>query len=110
MSSLDWTIIAIYMMAVVGLGVAAGFRRRKGEPGGEGRRYFLAGDTLAWPVIGLAMFAANISTVHVYWPQADAIADACAFLTSDKARFISGPTHERQPRSGAWLSPVPLSL
>jgi len=62
---LDWTIIALYMLAVVGLGVAAGFLRRKGERGGEGGHYFLAGNTLTWPVIGLAMFAANISTVHL---------------------------------------------
>jgi len=62
MTGLDWGIIAIYMLAVVGLGVTAGFLRRKGERGGEGGHYFLAGNTLMWPVIGLAMFAANIST------------------------------------------------
>ena len=65
MSNLDWTIIAAYLAAVVGLGVAAGFLRRKNERGGEGGHYFLAGNTLSWPVIGLAMFAANISTVHL---------------------------------------------
>jgi SSS family solute:Na+ symporter len=65
MSGVDWGIIAIYLLAVVGLGVAAGFLRRKGERGGEGGHYFLAGNTLTWPMIGLAMFAANISTVHL---------------------------------------------
>jgi len=65
MSSLDWGIIAAYLLGVVGLGIGAGFRRRKNEIGGEGGHYFLAGNTLAWPVIGLAMFAANISTVHL---------------------------------------------
>jgi solute:Na+ symporter, SSS family len=65
MDPLDWSIIAVYLVAVVGLGVAAGFWRRKNERGGEGGHYFLAGNTLAWPVIGLAMFAANISTVHL---------------------------------------------
>jgi SSS family solute:Na+ symporter len=65
MSSLDWVIVAVYLLAVVGLGVAAGLLRRKNERGGEGGHYFLAGNTLAWPVIGLAMFAANISTVHL---------------------------------------------
>ena len=65
MNRLDWTIIAAYLLAVVGLGVAAGFLRQKNERGGEGGHYFLAGNTLAWPVIGLAMFAANISTVHL---------------------------------------------
>jgi len=63
--NIDWTIIIVYLLAVVGLGVAAGFLRRKGERGGEGGHYFLAGNTLKWPVIGLAMFAANISTVHL---------------------------------------------
>jgi solute:Na+ symporter, SSS family len=61
--SLDIAIIAIYMAGVVGLGCYAGFVRRRG--GGEGSHYFLAGNTLTWPVIGLAMFAANISTVHL---------------------------------------------
>lgn len=62
MSVWDWAIIAAYLAGVVGLGVAAGFFRRRG---GEGSHYFLAGNTLTWPVIGLAMFAANISTVHL---------------------------------------------
>src|SRR5713226_9875619 len=65
MSHIDWTIIAVYMLGVVGLGIAAGFLRRKSQRGGEDGHYFLAGNTLAWPVIGLAMFAANISTVHL---------------------------------------------
>src|SRR5712691_10815360 len=65
MNSVDWAIIALYLLAIVGLGIAAGFLRRKSERGGEGGHYFLAGNTLAWPVIGLAMFAANISTVHL---------------------------------------------
>ena len=64
-SSIDWAIIVFYLFAVVGLGVVARFVRRKGERGGEGGHYFLAGNTLRWPVIGLAMFAANISTVHL---------------------------------------------
>jgi len=65
MSLFDWAIIALYLLGVVGLGVAAGFVRRRSERGGEGGHYFLAGNTLTWPVIGLAMFAANISTVHL---------------------------------------------
>src|SRR4029077_5059610 len=63
--NLDGAIIALYLLVVLGLGVTAGFLRRKGETGGAGGHYFLAGNTLTWPVIGLAMFAANISTVHL---------------------------------------------
>jgi solute:Na+ symporter, SSS family len=58
-------LIAFYLIAVSGLGIAAGFLHRRHERGGEVGHYFLAGNTLAWPVIGLAMFAANISTVHL---------------------------------------------
>jgi SSS family solute:Na+ symporter len=58
----DVGVIVAYLVGIVGLGVWAGFRRRRG---GEGSHYFLAGNTLGWPVIGLAMFAANISTVHL---------------------------------------------
>lgn len=64
-AGLDWSLIALYLAAVVGLGLAAGFIHRRGERGGEGGHYFLAGNTLGWGVIGLAMFAANISTVHL---------------------------------------------
>jgi solute:Na+ symporter, SSS family len=59
---LDLGIIIVYLLLVVGIGFFAGFIRKKG---GEGVHYFLADNSLTWPVIGLAMFAANISTVHL---------------------------------------------
>jgi SSS family solute:Na+ symporter len=59
----DSAIVLIYLVGVVGLGCLAGARRKKSV--GEGSNYFLAGNTLRWPIIGLAMFAANISTVHL---------------------------------------------
>src|SRR5258706_6652077 len=65
MSNIDWAVIAIYLIAVVGLGVMAGLVEQKNERGGKGGHYFLAGKKLKWPMIGLAMFAANISTVHL---------------------------------------------
>jgi len=62
LSRIDILIISTYLFGIVTLGFWAGSRRRKG---GEVNHYFLAGNTLTWPVIGLAMFAANISTVHL---------------------------------------------
>jgi len=62
-SPLDLTIVILYLLGVVALGLYAGLQRHKAV--GEGSDYFLAGNTLGWPVIGLAMFAANISTVHL---------------------------------------------
>ncbi|MBN1854629.1 MAG: sodium:solute symporter [Pirellulales bacterium] len=58
----DVVVIAVYMMAIVGLGCWAGFRKRQRAAADE---YFLAGKSLRWPVIGLALFATNISTVHL---------------------------------------------
>ena len=61
-SWIDLSIVLVYLAGIVALGCyARKFRAR----GGEGSHYFLAGNTLGWPVIGLAMFAANISTVHL---------------------------------------------
>ena len=40
----------------------AGLRKRKGGAAGG---YFLAGNTLGWPSIGLALFATNISCLHL---------------------------------------------
>ena len=59
----DLIIIALYLAGIVGLGCWVGLRRRKGK--GTGRDYFLAGDNLTWPVIGLALFSTNISTIHL---------------------------------------------
>jgi len=61
--NLDLGIIIFYLLAIVGIGVLAGFVRKSHS--GEGAHYFLADNSLKWPVIGLAMFAANISTVHL---------------------------------------------
>ena len=67
-SILDWTIVVVYLAAVVGLGCRAGIvARRKGQKKGESEAgdFFMAAHTLKWPVIGLALFATNISCVHL---------------------------------------------
>ncbi len=61
-SGLDLSIVIAYLVAIVSLGCWAGLRSRKGA---EGKDYFLAGGTLRWHVIGLALFSTNISTVHL---------------------------------------------
>jgi len=59
----DLVIIAVYLFGIVGLGCWVGLRRRNSH--GAGRSFFLAGGTLKWPVIGLALFSTNISTIHL---------------------------------------------
>ena len=58
---LDSAIILAYLVGIVGIGCWAGFRRREHE----GDQYFLGGRTIVLPVIGAALFAANISTIHM---------------------------------------------
>ncbi|UCH51869.1 MAG: sodium:solute symporter [Chloroflexota bacterium] len=62
MHPVDLTIIVVYLVGIVAIGCLAGFRQRQTS---EGHGYFLAGRTLTWPVIGLALFSTNISTVHL---------------------------------------------
>ncbi len=59
---LDMAVIVLYLVIIVGIGCWVGLRRRKGD---VDRSYFLAGGTLTWPVIGLALFSTNISTIHL---------------------------------------------
>jgi len=61
-SQVDLIIIVAYFIFIVGLGCWAGLRKKKSQKADE---YFLAGKSLRWPVIGLALFATNISTVHL---------------------------------------------
>ena len=58
----DFFIIVIYLVGIVAIGLVAGIRQRR-VSGDKG--YFLAGRTLTWPAIGLALFATNISTLEL---------------------------------------------
>ncbi len=62
MGSIDTAVIVLYLVVVIGWGCLAGLRRKKGS---DAESYFLAGGTLTWPMIGLALFSTNISTVHL---------------------------------------------
>jgi SSS family solute:Na+ symporter len=65
--TLDLTISAFYIGAIFIIGLWAGIRHRrknlyKNEAAND---YFLAGKSLRWPMIGLALFETNISCVHL---------------------------------------------
>jgi len=59
----DLIVILSYLIGIVGLGVWAWHKRRRQDA--SSAAYFLAGSSLRWPVIGLALFSANISTTHL---------------------------------------------
>jgi solute:Na+ symporter, SSS family len=64
--SLDIAIIIGYLLAIVSLGVWVGLRgARKNKGKDTAKGYFLASGSLKWPVIGLALFSTNISTIHL---------------------------------------------
>jgi SSS family solute:Na+ symporter len=61
--SVDVAVTIAYLLGIVVLGCWAGIMLRRRESGAKG--YFLAGRSLGWPIIGMALFATNISCVHL---------------------------------------------
>lgn len=65
LKSTDLSISIIYVLGILAIGLWAGIRHRRKSKANAAGEYFLAGKTLKWPAIGLALFATNISTVHL---------------------------------------------
>ena len=80
---IDLAIIIAYLLGITLLGVVSSRKQTESSTG-----YFLAGRSLGWVTVGLALFATNISTVHC--PGPDEIASVAAFLCSDEAKFMTG--------------------
>lgn len=72
--TLDLMIIVAYLIGIVTLGLFAS-RREKNTI----NDYFLAGRTLRWPIIGMALFATNISTVHLVGLASSGYKDGLVF-------------------------------
>ncbi|RPE12456.1 sodium:solute symporter [Chitinophaga lutea] len=60
----DIVIAVGYILLIVVIGLWAGTRRKTAKDASSSE-YFLAGKTLRWPMIGLALFATNISCLHL---------------------------------------------
>ncbi|MBO9619581.1 MAG: sodium:solute symporter [Niabella sp.] len=61
-STIDIGIAVLYILFIVTIGL---WPSRKKKEGTTSKEYFLAGKTLRWPMIGLALFATNISCIHL---------------------------------------------
>lgn len=65
----DIIISVLYIVGIVTVGLWAGLKGKKAQSAakdaGSSSDYFLAGKTLKWPMIGLALFATNISCLHL---------------------------------------------
>lgn len=57
---IDLTIVVAYLLGITGIGILVGRRQTQTSTG-----YFLASRSLSWTTVGLALFATNISTVHL---------------------------------------------
>ncbi|MCK4646822.1 MAG: sodium/solute symporter [Candidatus Aminicenantes bacterium] len=64
--TLDLVIIVCYLLGIMGIGIWAGYKK-----GASSEEFFLAGKSLRWPIIGAALFTANISTIHLVGLAAD---------------------------------------
>ena len=60
LGTLDWFIIGAYLVGITVVGILSAPRSTRSS-----ESYFLAARSLRWPTIGLALFATNISTVHL---------------------------------------------
>jgi SSS family solute:Na+ symporter len=65
--SIDAGVSILYVLVILAIGLWTGLRHRKASKKGSNvaSEYFLAGKSLKWPMIGLALFATNISCVHL---------------------------------------------
>jgi len=57
---IDMVIVWVYLIGIMAIGIAVGYRRNASS-----EQFFLAGKTLPWPMVGAALFTANISTIHL---------------------------------------------
>jgi SSS family solute:Na+ symporter len=65
-STIDYAIIVVYLLGIMTVGILVGYRKKTSS-----EQFFLAGKSLKWPVIGAALFTANISTIHLVGLAAD---------------------------------------
>jgi SSS family solute:Na+ symporter len=64
--NIDLAIVIVYLLGIMVIGIMAGYRK-----GASSEQFFLAGKSLRWPMIGAALFTANISTIHLIGLAAD---------------------------------------
>ncbi len=65
MNNIDLIISAVYFLVIVAIGLWTGLKKKTVTTGNASSDYFLAGQSLKWPMIGLALFATNISCLHL---------------------------------------------
>jgi SSS family solute:Na+ symporter len=65
-ATIDLVIIVAYLVGITAIGIFAGYRKDTTTS-----QLFLAGRSQSWPVIGISLFCANISSIHLVGLAAD---------------------------------------
>lgn len=68
--TLDLIVVLAYLMIIIVIGILSAQRKKVSSEG-----FFLAGRSLHWGMIGAALFAANISTIHLVGLAANGFKD-----------------------------------
>src|SRR5512144_2165733 len=80
---LDLVIVIAYLIGITAVGLV--FSRRQTESSAS---YFLADRSLGWVNIGLALFATNISTVHLIGLASSAYSDGMVIGNFEWMAFL----------------------
>ncbi|MGI9544948.1 MAG: sodium:solute symporter [Cyclobacteriaceae bacterium] len=65
LSTIDFVIIIVYLVGIVWYGISKGKQKSSED-------YFLGGRTMTWPIVGIALFSANISSSTLVGLASDA--------------------------------------
>jgi len=57
---IDTIIIIVYLVGIMAVGIIAGYKKDSSS-----EEFFLGGRSFRWPIIGMGLFCANISTIHL---------------------------------------------
>ncbi len=74
MSTLDWTVLAVYLVCIVSFGYWVGRGNRKIDD------FFLAGRSMPWWAVGLSVMATQISAITLIGTTSQAYSDGMRFL------------------------------
>jgi solute:Na+ symporter, SSS family len=74
LTSLDWVVLGVYLVAIVSFGIWAGRGNRKMDD------FFLAGRQMSWWAVGLSVMATQISAITFIGTTGQAYTDGMRFL------------------------------
>ena len=74
MSTLDWTVLSVYLVSIVSFGYWVGRGNRKIDD------FFLAGRSMPWWAVGLSVMATQISAITLIGTTSQAYTDGMRFL------------------------------